>query len=427
MALGIVLFHQKQHAQAIEQFREVIRLDPKFPMIYQNLGQSLWIHGDLDAALAAYRTALERDPDSENIKRDLAGLLNDIGNRHRSQGELNAAITAYQEAAALNPSDPAAHFNLGNVWRYDRKDQRRAVAAYETAIRLDPKQAVYHANLALARLDLGEFARGLEAAEQAVKLAPNVALYRNILGWARYLNGDSSGAIPEYEEAIRLDPKLATPHNNLGLIWMANGDTVRAAAAFRRAAELSPTWDIPHANLGDLYLRAGDAEQAIVETREAIRLNPNMARHVTLLARALAAHGEYHAATDELTRAITRHPEWETDPNNACRFYRAVFAVRAGLGHGKDPVPLDQRAELRRRALQWLKADCEARRRAYPPDKYRYQMRMLMNEPHLACVRHPFFLTALPPEEAAEWLAFWDEVRQARDANRQPPDHPGAR
>jgi tetratricopeptide (TPR) repeat protein len=414
-SLAIVLVQQKEYAAAVEQYREVIRLDPGFPMAHFNLGQALRHAGDLDAAAEAFRTAAARDPADAAPRRELAGVLIDLGNKRRNGGDIDGAVRAYREAIDRDPTNAIPHYNLGLVWQFERNDPQRAIVAYESAILLDPDHAFAHANLALARLDVGDPAGALADAERAARLAPKSPHVRNTLGWVRFVTGDLDGAAREFEEAARLDPKFARPHNNLGLVWARRGDRPKAAAEFTRAAELDPKWDLPRANLGDLWLRAGDPDRALPEYREAVRLNPNAPGHRVRLAQALGARGEYTAAMNGLKRALVERPGWEHDPATAVRFYLAVYAVRSGLGHGADPVPPEERAALRQRARSWLRAECELRKRLLPAATYRAQMGQLLAEPHLAWVRHPLLLAAVPADEAAEWRAFWDEVRRARD------------
>jgi hypothetical protein len=90
----------------------------------------------------------------------------------------------------------------------------------------------------------------------------------------------------------------------------------------------------------------------------------------------------------------------------------------AGCGQGQDdPRPDDAaRAELRRRALSWLRADLavEAMNLAKgTPEARRVQALGLINwtnDPDLAGVRDPEALTKLPSLEQKAWHDLWSEV-----------------
>src|SRR5262249_36045168 len=68
---------------------------------------------------------------------------------NRANNDLDAAVTAYRNAIALNPNLSAAHDNLG-VALYQKEDFDGAVVAFTEAIRLDPKNPSHQQALDLA-------------------------------------------------------------------------------------------------------------------------------------------------------------------------------------------------------------------------------------------------------------------------------------
>jgi hypothetical protein len=79
----------------------------------------------------------------------------------------------------------------------------------------------------------------------------------------------------------------------------------------------------------------------------------------------LAQQGRYAAAARWCAEVFTAHPHLVTGPPAGQRYYAACAAARAGCGRGRDAADLDDtsRAGFRRQALDWLRADLEARRR----------------------------------------------------------------
>ena len=78
-----------------------------------------------DAAIAAYRAELARDPDNADAWRGLGRVL-------RWKGRLEESRTAYSRAAALDPDDPEAALGIAASYRYDR-DLAEAARLYEAA------------------------------------------------------------------------------------------------------------------------------------------------------------------------------------------------------------------------------------------------------------------------------------------------------
>jgi len=103
-------------------------------------GCDLEAEDDLDAAMAAYRRALEIDlrlPDAH---------LN-LGRLRHEMGDLTAAEKHYRAALEARPDEPTTAFNLGVVLQ-DLERLEEAAAAYEKTLELDERFADAHYNLA---------------------------------------------------------------------------------------------------------------------------------------------------------------------------------------------------------------------------------------------------------------------------------------
>lgn len=445
--LGVALILRQQYTPAAAALREAARLDPHLLGVHQYLAQALRGQGDLPGMVDALRKAVRYEPSDQN-RQLLAGGLIELGIRNRTAGDFGGALAAFEEAAESDPKNAFALNNQGAIWQA-RNDLGRAAAFYERAIKVDPTNGLAHFNLAIVSWQRGDraaavalfkkavtldpksstFALGYGrvlietgdpvAAEpvlrEAVRLAPNSAQAHAWLGLARLGTSDLMGAVTMFEEAIRLDPMLADPHNGLGMVRRRQGNPIGAIDEFETAARLAPAWDTPLVNLGDTWLARGNPTAALAAYREAIRRNPHVPRWHALAANALAAGGDPLGAVNFLLKTLADHPAWKNDPINFLRSNAAMHAVVAGLGGGRTPVPIGDRAALRRRALAWLREDLANRRRLLPLSTLRQQLWNCVKDPRLAGVRHPLCLAALPPDEAREWLDLWAEIRSLRD------------
>lgn len=95
---------------------------------------------DPDAAMAAYREALARDPGLADAHLNLGRLLHEAG-------RLARAVDHYAAALERRADDPTALFNLGVVLE-DLGDVEHAIEAYQRSVASDPGQSDAHYNLA---------------------------------------------------------------------------------------------------------------------------------------------------------------------------------------------------------------------------------------------------------------------------------------
>ena len=109
--------------------------------------------GTYDAALEAYRRALEADPLFADAHCNLATV-------YYSQGRRAEARTSFERAIDLDPKHVEAHFNLANLLEEDGHKES-ALSHYKAVLASDPLYVDAHLNLALLydKLELRRRAR----------------------------------------------------------------------------------------------------------------------------------------------------------------------------------------------------------------------------------------------------------------------------
>jgi hypothetical protein len=128
----------------------------------------------------------------------------------------------------------------------------------------------------------------------------------------------------------------------------------------------------------------------------------------------------HRAAVRFYEDAFAAQPKLADNLSAAHRYDAACAAVLAGCGQGQDAAKLDdkERACLRRQALDWLRADFQARGRLLDraPDKARAAatltnvLRHWLADRDLAGVRGREALARLPEAERQPWQELWDDV-----------------
>ena len=137
---------------------------------------------------------------------------------------------------ADNTADAAEYIGRGIDW--DRKGEvQRAISNFDEAIRLDPQDARAYYLRGRAYSSLGQPERAIQDFDEAVRLDPQDAsvYFSRGVTWATL--GEFQRAKSDYDEAIRLDPQHASGyynraiiHTRLGMDREAQRDADRAAA-----------------------------------------------------------------------------------------------------------------------------------------------------------------------------------------------------
>lgn len=186
------------HAEAVETFRGVLRLDPANALAHFDLAVSLFELRRLDEAAAEVHAALAISP-SYMRARELEG------NIYLQKKDYGGARRAFERLLTLDPSDYTAHYNLGVLAALDRNWQD-AESHVRAALRTDPNSA------------------------DAYNALGSVALQRE----------DLAGAADAFREAIRLRPKFAGAHYNLGLVFRKQQKNSEAASEFQKTLDADP-------------------------------------------------------------------------------------------------------------------------------------------------------------------------------------------
>jgi tetratricopeptide (TPR) repeat protein len=177
--------------------------------------------GDAKGAEAAYRQALELNPEDEDLYYNLGIAL-------ARQNRLSEAEAAYREALRLFPEYPEVHNNLGNVLtRQKRLDE--AVTHFLAALEHLPGYASAHNNYGIALQQLGRFPEALEQFEKAVQADTNYWEARLNLGNSAAAQGLDDRAIAAFRDVLRQRPDFEPARRALEAVLARQQEKGRSA------------------------------------------------------------------------------------------------------------------------------------------------------------------------------------------------------
>ncbi len=214
--IGVSYNNLSLYNEAIESFKKAVKINPDFEGIYNDLGFAYYKLGRYLDAVDVLRQAIK-------IKPDYTEAYYNLGFVYRELGWFQEAIETFKQAIRINPDYAEAHFSLGVVYstlgRYSGNVLDRysdAIAAYKQAIRIKPDYIEAHYNLGFVYGELGMQKEAIEAYKQVIRIKPNDANAHLCLGLTYLILNDKGSASEEYKILKNLDPKKANELFSLG-------------------------------------------------------------------------------------------------------------------------------------------------------------------------------------------------------------------
>jgi Flp pilus assembly protein TadD len=159
-------------------------------------GRSAAAKGKTEEAMDEFREAVRIDP-------EFADAYNDLGALHASRGDLAAAVDEFRKAIDLVPDHRLALSNLCIVLgRMQRFDEAKPVA--RSALRIDPANATVHFILAISLIGGSEGSE--EALDHLQRAAPEIPMAHVFAAQLLITNGRRDEARRHLEEYLRTSP-----------------------------------------------------------------------------------------------------------------------------------------------------------------------------------------------------------------------------
>lgn len=144
----------------------------------------------------------------------------DKGNREQQNGDLEAALAHYRKALELDPQFYPALNNEGTLLERQRK-HREAAEAFSKAIAIGSDDSEGYINLGHVLYEEGQYQAAVEPLNQGLKRSPNSATGNFFLGSVYLKLQDTDKAEPLLRRACELDPEhLPAAHLQLANLYL---------------------------------------------------------------------------------------------------------------------------------------------------------------------------------------------------------------
>jgi tetratricopeptide (TPR) repeat protein len=200
-------YHERNYEEAASLFTRYTERKSENPWGFYMLGLSSWKAGDNEAAEAAFKRALELDPNHLKSHINLARVLLETGHPDYALVQAGNALDIDSTSGDALRLRGVAYQRLGKT--------EEAIDAYRRAIQIDQTDAWSMNNLGLIYIEQGRADEALPALARAVELRDDVAVFFNNLGMALELTGRFRAAEENYAKAVAVDPSHEKANDNL--------------------------------------------------------------------------------------------------------------------------------------------------------------------------------------------------------------------
>lgn len=305
-ALISIYVDERWIQEAAKQADLAAKLDPGNVKAQELRLHVLILNGDLAQANVLGPKLLREAPhDFETLY--LNGVL------EREAGETTKAKAHLEEALAVEPNHPNAHYNLG-VTLESLGDAKDAKIHLQKAIDLGEKEPAIRFELAKALRSLGETQAAQEQLkvyqqELKAKADRTLAALKSAEASQQLAQGNIAEAVQLYRDAAAALPSNAYLQYQLALALEQKGDRDAERVALEAAIQMDSGFALAQHQLGYLDSQRGDFPSAENHFRIATRSAPGYTEAWISLAATLGMESKFHEGLDAVEIALRLEPD----------------------------------------------------------------------------------------------------------------------
>lgn len=164
-----------------------------------------------------------------------------VWNKYDTSSQIEKDNNKFKDIVRKNQKSPNAHVDLG--WTYYQEGKwGKALSEYETAVNLDPTNVGAHYNLGLVYSELSRYEDAEKAFQKTIQLNNKHELAYFNLGHLYFLQQKYDQAIPNLKTALELSPGAANFHYELGLSYEKKELSALAKDEYMKALRYIPDY-----------------------------------------------------------------------------------------------------------------------------------------------------------------------------------------
>ena len=203
----------------------------------------------------------------------------EVGNSELKQGNLRAALTAYETAIAIRPDTSEVQRKIAEIY-FQLEEYENAKNAFIAFLALEPKNIAALNYTGYISEKLMDYAAAAEYYERVLEVSGDNLYALNHLGLAYKQLERYDEAVEVLQKALSVDPKCERPesgnlHNYLGLIYLEQGKLGEAIAELRESIRLLPKDTWAREQLAALYENQQRYFEAQLQYQRLLEIDPD--------------------------------------------------------------------------------------------------------------------------------------------------------
>jgi tetratricopeptide (TPR) repeat protein len=179
-----------------------------------------------DDAIQHFQAALRANPDSDDVKFDLA-------NAHFRKGKYQDALATAQTISATGQQDDAVLALLGDIYGH-LGDSAKAAEILRSAIQHSPDNDQYYLSLTLVQLRANDLVGAEQILQKGLARIPGSGKLIWGQGLISVMKGNTKQAAERLEHAVDLLPDWAGSYSTLGVFYYETGQIDKAREVLNR-------------------------------------------------------------------------------------------------------------------------------------------------------------------------------------------------
>lgn len=252
-AKGNHYFNQKEYREAIIEYRNAIKLDPRFGDARFKLAEAYFATDDRQNALREFVRAGDLLPDNLEVQLRTGNVL-------LVAGRFEEAKAVAEKLLKKNAAEANAQILFGYALA-GLRNLDAAIEELEKALTLDPSKAALYANIGDLQLAKGQLREAEAAFKNAVAVAPksvNAHLASARFYWSARRPAEAEGWL---KSALELEPANPLTLRALAMFYLVTGRPLEAERYLKALAEQTGLPG-PRLALADYYVALGRRDEA---------------------------------------------------------------------------------------------------------------------------------------------------------------------